>query len=318
MSMAMSVPSGSVVKSGESKTSTGRFVLQPLGPFSLQASIAFQERFTPAAYGGASDDHLHMAFVVDGNEEAVGVCVREHEGKLLCEMHGEVDAQAAYAQTMRILSLDVDGRAWPLVGQRDPVIRQLQARYPGLRPVCFFSPYEAAAWALIGHRIRIAQAAGIKVRMARELGQAVEIHGERMYAFPGPDRLRKLEAFPGLFGRKVEYLRQLALATLDGKLDAAYLRALPQEQALEHLKTLPGVGDFSAQLILLRGAGAPDGLAAHEPRLGRAIALAYGLKSPPTAEEMERIAEAWRPYRTWATLLLRVTLEAATHEIADE
>ena len=102
------------------------------------------------------------------------------------------------------------------MGKRDLVMGRLQTRYPGLRPVCFFSPYEAAAWALISHRIRITQAARIKARLAEELGPVVEIHGRKEPAFPGPSRLRQLETFPGLFGHKVEYLHQLAQATLEG------------------------------------------------------------------------------------------------------
>ena len=88
------------------------------------------------------------------------------------------------AQVARILSLDIDGRDGPRVGKRDLVMGRLQACYPGLRPVCFFSPYEAAAWALISHRIRITQAARIKARLAEELGPAVEIHGRKEHAFP--------------------------------------------------------------------------------------------------------------------------------------
>jgi DNA-3-methyladenine glycosylase II len=94
------------------------------------------------------------------------------------------------------------------------------------------------------------------------------------------------------------------------------IAARKPEQALEHLKALPGIGDFSAQLILLRGAGEPDALPTHDLRLGRAIALAYGLDHLPTTQEARQIAEAWRPYRTWGSLLLRVMLEAETQEIA--
>ncbi len=90
------------------------------------------------------------------------------------------------------------------------------------------------------------------------------------------------------------------------------IAARKPEQALEHLKVLPGIGDFSAQLILLRGAGEPDSLPTQEPRLGRAITLAYGLDHLPTTQEARQIAEAWRPYRTWGSLLLRVMLEAET------
>jgi len=93
------------------------------------------------------------------------------------------------------------------------------------------------------------------------------------------------------------------------QLDAARLRGLPRESALKDLKTLPGIGDFSAELILLRGAGDPDAVAYHEPRLARAVADAYGLPEPATPAQLTEISEAWRPYRTWVTLLLRIQQE---------
>lgn len=63
-------------------------------------------------------------------------------------------------------------------------------------------------------------------------------------------------------------------------------------------------------------AGAPDLLPAAEPRLRRAVALAYDRAEEPSAEELSTLAEAWRPYRTWASFLLRANLEAETREIA--
>jgi len=86
---------------------------------------------------------------------------------------------------------------------RDPVVGELQVRYPGLRLVLFYSPYEAAAWAIIGHRIRIVQAAKIKARMAEELGRVVEVDGKEEHAFLGPSSLLELGSFPGLSERKV-------------------------------------------------------------------------------------------------------------------
>jgi DNA-3-methyladenine glycosylase II len=296
------------------------FEIGPVGPYSLAMSARFLEGFVPAAYEGGGEDHLRFAFVVDGfakrDERVAGVYVRPEGEKIVGEVFGEADAEVVGAQVARILSLDVDGRGFGEVGERDPVVGRLQARYPGLRPVCFYSPYEAAAWALISHRIRIMQAAGIKARMAEELGAIVEIRGEPVRTFPGPSRLVRLESFPGLFGRKIENLRHLAQAAMEGKLDAGYLRSLPVEKALEELKKLPGIGDFSAELILLRGAGEPDYLPMYEPRLRRAVAMVYGLDSPPLIEELEKIAEHWRPYRTWVSLYLRAMLEEETGEIS--
>ena len=63
----------------------------------------------------------------------------------------------------------------------------------------------------------------------------------------------------------------------------------------------------------MRGAGEPDYVATAEPRLARAAALAYGLDAPLPAEELARRAEAWRPYRSWVGVLLRLGLEDASH-----
>ncbi len=79
---------------------------------------------------------------------------------------------------------------------------------------------------------------------------------------------------------------------------------------------MPGLGPFSAELVLLRGAGHPDWLPTHESRLLHAVQRTYGLDRPPTVEELGGLAQAWRPYRTWVCLLLRAELEDETHEIA--
>ncbi|HEX2822424.1 MAG TPA: hypothetical protein VHO07_19955, partial [Streptosporangiaceae bacterium] len=292
------------------------FTLVPRGPFSLAASIRFLEGFTPAAYRGLPDSVLELAFPVEGSWQTVGVRVRQAAGNgqvagaagdgQAGDMApaGNVTAEivspaqlapdlvsAVRSQVERILSLDVDGSGFLAVGERDPVAGEIQRRYPGLRPVGFWSPYEAAAWTIIGHRIRITQAAGIKARMAEQLGEPVRFGDRVVHAFPAPQRLAGLETFPGLAGRKPEWLRSLAQAALDGQLDAARLRAMPHEDAMADLKKLPGIGDFSAGLTLLRGAGDPDAVPGQEPRLARAVALAYGLPGPATPEQIREISE---------------------------
>ena len=292
----------------------------PPGPFSLAASIRFLEGFTPASYSSAPDGVLELAFPAEGSWRTVGVRVSQAGEKVNAEIVSPADRAPIWSRRC--------GRRWsgfcrstwtvrgfPEVGERDPVVGEVQRRYPGLRPVGFWSPYEAAAWTIIGHRIRITQAAALKARIAERLGEPVSFGGRVVHAFPSPQRLAKLDTFPGLAGRKPEWLRSLAQAALDGQLDAARLRAMPAGEALADLKKLPGIGDFSAGLTLLRGAGAPDAVPNAEPRLARAVALAYGLPGPATPEQVQQISENWRPYRTWVTLLLRTQLEDETGEI---
>jgi DNA-3-methyladenine glycosylase II len=282
------------------------FVLHPLGPFSLRAAARFWSEFTPATHAGLdAEGHLHMAFAVEGTWTTSGVCVREAEGVISADVYGDADVDAVRGQVARVLSLDVDGRAFPEIGQRDPVVADLLRRYPGLRPVCFYSPYEAAVWAILSQRLRLGQAARIKEGLRSALGETANIHGQPLQAFPGPAALRDVAAFPGLFGNKPGRLTALARAALAGDLDAAYLRSLPDEEALSHLRDLPGIGPFGAELIVLRGVGHPDYLTLVEPRFRAALGRAYGLDHAPTDADLRRISEAWRPYRTWVTFLLR-------------
>ncbi len=296
-----------------------RFEIGAPKSYSLAASAGFLEEFAPAAYEGEGTDHLRLAFVADGfaqgGEKVAGAYVYPEGSDVVVEAFGEAEDRVVGEQVSRVLSLDVDGSDFPEVGVRDPVVGALQARYPGLRPVLFNSPYEAAAWAIIGNRVRITQAARVKARVAEELGPSVEVRGRVEHAFPGPSRLARLDGFRGLGARKVGYLRHLAGAAADGKLEADYLRSLPVGEALARLKELPGIGDFSAELVLLRGVGTRDVLPVHEHRLRRAVAMAYGLDAAPTLGELLRVAERWRPYRTWVSLQLRTMLEEETREV---
>ncbi|MFF5567061.1 DNA-3-methyladenine glycosylase family protein [Streptomyces sp. NPDC012623] len=293
--------------------------LTPAGPFSLDSSIRFLGGFTPASYGPAADQVLRLAFPADDSVSVIGCALRQEEEETADGKPGTVSAEItvrtddgrkppdALGQISRILSLDIDGTGFPALADNDPIVAGLQADYPGLRPVCFPSPYEAAAWTIIGNRIRTSQAATVKARLAQQHGHALDVAGRRLNAFPAPAVLRSLDHIPGLTGIKIQRLHAIAEAALDGYLDADELRAQPAEHALAALRELPGIGPFSAELILIRGAGHPDVFPTAEPRVHRAMADAYQLDTAiaDNPRRLARIADAWRPYRSWIALLLR-------------
>ncbi|MEU4202162.1 DNA-3-methyladenine glycosylase 2 family protein [Streptomyces sp. NPDC026294] len=303
--------------------------LIPTGPFSLASSVRFLMSFTPASYNHAPDGILRLAFPADDATSVLAATVRRERGadgvpgavqaELTVQSGAPAPEEPAAAgpaidtagrvQLARILSLDVDGSGFPALG-KDPVMAGLMADYPGLRPVCFHSPYEAAAWAVIGNRIRKSQAAAVKARIAREYGQRIHVAGQILHAFPTPTVLRAIPHVPGLTTLKVQRLHALAEAALDGQLDATRLRGLPADHALAELRALPGIGPFSAELILIRGAGHPDVFPRHEPRVHQAIAAAYGLSAVSAADiaQLSKVADRWKPYRSWAAFLLRVRL----------
>jgi DNA-3-methyladenine glycosylase II len=290
-------------------TASTTFAIRPLGDYSLEESADFIGGWHPAPADSSSPGgHLHLAFCTDDGWRPVGVCLTQAaDGSVQGEVFGQADAQAVGRQVARILSLDVDGRDWPTVGRRDPVVGRLQQRFPGFRPVNWSNAYEAAAWSIISGRITMRQASAVKERMSRELGHQVDVHGHVMWIFPEPARLARLESFPGLFGRKAEYLRALGRAALEGHLDTEALRAMPAAEALAQLRRLPGIGEFGSQLVRLRAAGVVDEVPTAERRLAAVTRAAYGLPADPDAAKMAELARPWSPYAVWVCVCLRRT-----------
>lgn len=283
--------------------------LRQEGPFSLAEAARFWSHFPAGAE--QSPHSLELAWCVDGSWEPVAARVTEHDGAPAVTVGADPAGASSRVgpELERILSLDVDATGFPEVARRDPIAGDLLARYPGLRPVLFPTPYEAAAWAVIGQRIQMSQAAALRRRLAERHGTALTVGEHTRHVFPGPGQLARLTSFPGLPAVKVERLRALAEAALAGYLNAGELRRLLPAEALDRLQRLPGIGPFSAELVFVRGAGHPDVFPTREKRLHRAMAGAYGLGPDPPLDRLERIAEAWRPWRSWVALLLRQWLE---------
>ena len=294
----------------DTRATAPNFSLEPLGDYSLKESAGFIEAWHEApSDGGKAAGHLHLAFLTDREWTPAGVCLTQNDsGQVAGTVYSDAPAGEIRLQTARILSLDVDGRGWPEVGRRDPVVGRLQKMFPGFRPVNWSNAYEAAAWCLISSRIAMRQAQAVKERMCRELGASVDIHGHRLNCFPAPEALIQMQAFKGLFGRKVEYLNALGRAALAGDLDTETLRAMSRPEALESLERLKGIGEFGSQLVRLRALSAVDELPTSEPRLLSAVATEYGLARGPDIAKLEQIAEGWRPYRMWVAVSLRRTL----------
>jgi DNA-3-methyladenine glycosylase II len=215
-----------------------------------------------------------------------------------------VDPARLQRQVGRLLSLDHDANGLARIGARDTAIGRALAERPGFRPVCFASAYEAAVWGVLAQRTPMRVAARLKHKLAEHTDSLMRAEGEEFALAPRPERLLELGAVAGIPELKLERLRRLAAAALAGVLDTERLRALGRADALAQLSTLPGVGPWTAELIRMRGTGVVDELTATEPRVYEAVGHAYGLGRAASAEELDRLAERWRPYRSWISVLL--------------
>jgi DNA-3-methyladenine glycosylase II len=284
------------------------FEIEPIGPFSLAAAQDFAGGFTAGIGGGGVEGtSIVMSFPVEGR--SVSAAVELHEdtsGRIV----GRTDTEGGLLpdvirQASRSLSLDHDGSGWPEVGERDPVIGRAQAMYRYLRPVCFYSAYEAATSFVIGQRISMRQSARIKERLRESAGDRPTVDGRAYPAFPRPERLLELNEIAGVSAQKVTWLHGVAEAAIDGPLDTEQLRSMPRDEALAALRAIPGIGPWTAEAIRLRGCGMADELPENEEASLRGAAALYDRPSLDR-QGFNGLAEAWRPYRMWAVVLLRV------------
>jgi DNA-3-methyladenine glycosylase II len=291
---------------------SGTFTLPTQGPFSLEAAATFGFGHNTAT---EFDGVMRLAFCLDGEggsgkdagsyETHVGVEVRQDGETLHCTANGSDDLDRIATQVARVLSVDHDGNEFLKVGTRDPVIARLQEAAPGLRPPLFYSPYEAAVWSIISARRPRKQGAGLRIRMGLAEGTTFRLAGEDVPALPTPRRLLAMDAFPSVPEDRIERLHDVAQAAIDGRLDVAHLNALDPDAAMAELQELKGIGPFYSALVVIRACGLTDVLPSMEEMALALVGTLYDLPGPATKAQLEEIAEKWKPYRTWAVVLIR-------------
>lgn len=193
----------------------------------------------------------------------------------------------------------------------DPVLRQL---IDHLGPDGLGDPrrgrppadhYGALIRSIVGQQLSTKAARSIYNRLTGRFGGRTPTPAEVL-----ADNPEQLRAEAGLSRAKVSFLRSLAEHVLDGSLELERLDELPDEQVIARLVAVKGLGAWTAHMFLMFHLRRPDVLPVGDLGIRRAMMVRYKLAALPSAVEMERIAEPWRPHRTLACLYLWRSLEA--------
>jgi DNA-3-methyladenine glycosylase II len=191
----------------------------------------------------------------------------------------------------------------------DPVMRKLIDEVGPLGDFFAGRPtdhYGVLVRSIVGQQLSTRSAAAIYGRLLERFGGRPPTPEEVLA--DDPDELRMAV---GLSHAKVRYLRSLAEHILDGSLQLDRLADLSDDQVIDALTAVSGIGPWSAQLFLMLHLRRPDILASGDLGIRRAVMTRYGLPAMPTPAEVDAIGEKWRPYRTLASMYLWRSLRTA-------
>ena len=162
----------------------------------------------------------------------------------------------------RMLGLDVGPAPWRELGEVEHRLRPTILALRGMRPPRYATLFEAFANVVPFQQLSLDAGVAIVARLVARFGRRLEHGGRRFIGFPaaaviGEARVQTLRSC-GLSSRKAEALRYIARSIESGKLAEDKLSSMSTNDALDALAELPGIGPWSAGLVLLRGLGRTD------------------------------------------------------------
>jgi DNA-3-methyladenine glycosylase II len=223
----------------------------------------------------------------------------------------------------RLLGLTVDVSGFAGMAEQDPLLRPLAGRMRGLKPPRFPTVFEALVNGIACQQLSLAVGIHLLNRLTADRGlpTAADPGGPR--SFPGPEQLASVQPDElrrhGFSSAKARTIVEISQAIVTGALDLEALERLDDQESIERLTSLRGIGRWTAEYVLLRGLGRQhvfpgDDVGAHN-KLKRFL----GIEGPLDYDGVAHVVARWQPYAgmVYFHLLLDSLPEAAQIDTAE-
>ncbi|MDM5317633.1 DNA-3-methyladenine glycosylase [Fictibacillus sp. b24] len=223
-------------------------------------------------------------------------------------LNGEVNEREVKNKIQQLFSTEIDlSPLYKHFAVHNELANVLN-RFEGLKLLTDTDLFESIVKIIIGQQVNLTFAGTLTERLIEAAGEEVEIEGEVFQVFPTPEAVSKLtyEDLRELqfSQRKAEYIIDLAKLIADGKLHLESLWTMTDEQVIDTLLPIRGIGKWTIECLLIFGMGRTDVLPAADIGLRNAIRKVWQLTEQPTEEEVRKLAENWKPWRTYITYYL--------------
>lgn len=207
---------------------------------------------------------------------------------------------------LRPMTAEDMARARRVLMRRDPVLAPLIKRYGvcGIKTGREQDIFCGLVEAIVSQQLSTRAAATIYSRVRALLPDGGTPTPEALQLIPDDD-LRGA----GLSRQKLGYMRDLSLKVLDGSINTAGLGEMTDEQIVQELTKIKGIGRWTVEMLLIFRLARPDVFPAGDLGIVKAVQKAYNLRKTPGVKRLHAIAERWRPYRSVASWYLWASLE---------
>ena len=295
--------------------------LKPVGPFDFSKSLEFLSDFGPTRNEQeVRSGTFTKAVQAKGNTVAFEVADKGtiENPKLEFTAYSEVNFNYEVKELVAdrisfFLSLQDNLKEFYEIAKKDECIQPAIKKFYGHKQVKFLTPFEIACWAILAQRIPMAVARKMKENIVNKLGGQIKVKGVEYFSFPEPFNLAAASSvLPQLVPnrRKAEYLS--GVADVFSKVDEQWLRVAPYGEVHDWLTDIKGIGDWSANFIMIRGLGRMEELSNIEPQLALDVARIYaGKDEQMNNEEVCKIAEKYGNWKGYWAYYLRIYSEFA-------
>lgn len=282
-------------------------------PFDWSRVLSFfAARATPAVE--QVQDGRYLRSICVGEDEGI-IDVRDTGRHLALSLHG-LGTEALFSIVQRVRGLfDLDASTDDIarVLSPDRTLRSLLTGNAGVRVPGAWDGFELTVRAILGQQVSVAAATTLAGRVAERYGERIDVSIEDLQSvpnrlFPRPEKLQraKLESL-GIISSRAQTIRSVSRAVVSGDLN--FDAAQHPQSVSAALKSIKGIGDWTAEYVAMRAMKDPDAFPSADLGLLRAFDRPGGHRMKP--KELEQRAEAWRPWRAYAALLIWGSAEGA-------
>ncbi|MRG45372.1 DNA-3-methyladenine glycosylase [Chitinophaga sp. SYP-B3965] len=274
--------------------------------FSFAECLLFLNRSPRECLHQVREGSLYKLLAPEGSPVLIKINEDVEQQSLIAEVL-QGGSNETYIRDFLNKWMHLDGRMddFYAFAAKDNLLGPLTKSFKGLRLIGIPDLFEAITWTITGQQINLSFAYTLKQRLVQAFGYVLEEEGISYYLYPHPAVIASLQPEDLTvmqFSRtKAEGIIRVAKLMAAGALTEEILKQMPYEEARETLVAIKGIGNWSANYVLMKFAQHPQALPLEDAALHNVLRNQLALPAKPALQEVKALTSHWKNHAAYAT-----------------